>query len=196
MRRKTKRGNAILEFGFVITPLVLMLMGVVVVGLNLGRMVSVSQVARDAASMYVRGVDFSKAGNKDIIVRLAHGLGLTRDGGQGVVILSKVTWISEQQCEELEDGACNADRHVITQRILIGNASLRTSALGTPNPGLLDSLGQVRDYIKEPSAVANFPFAQLSRGEFAFVAEAYFVSPNLGLPGFQSGDGVYARAIF
>jgi hypothetical protein len=180
----------------VITPLVLMLMGVVVVGLNLGRMVSVSQVARDAASMYVRGVDFSKAGNKDIIVRLAHGLGLTRDGGQGVVILSKVTWISEQQCEELEDGACNADRHVITQRILIGNASLRTSALGTPNPGLLDSLGQVRDYIKEPSAVANFPFAQLSRGEFAFVAEAYFVSPNLGLPGFQSGDGVYARAIF
>lgn len=196
MRRKAERGNAILEFGFVVTPLVLLLMGVVVVGLNLGRMVSVSQVARDTASMYVRGVDFSKAGNQDIIVRLAQGLGLTRTGGPGVVMLSKVTWISQEQCEELDTGPCNGDRHVITQRIVIGNASLRTSSLGTPNPGLLDSLGQVRDYIQEPSAVANFPFAQLSRGEFAFVAEAYFSSPNLSLPGFQGGDGVYARAIF
>lgn len=195
-RKSRNRGNAVIEFALVITPLVLMLMGTVVVGLNLGRTVSVSQIARDAGSMYVRGVDFSKDGNKDIIVRLAQGLGMTRTGGQGVVILSKVTWVSEEQCMELNLNPCNANQHVITQRIIIGNASLRASSLGTPSAALLDSLGQVNNYMAERSAVANFPFVQLSRGEFAYVAEAYFRSPDLSLPGFHSGDGVYARAIF
>jgi hypothetical protein len=171
-------------------------MGVTVIGLSLGRFVQAAQVCRDTASMYVRGVDFSKGGNKDILVRLAHGFGMTRNGGNGVIILSKVTWISDQQCLEAELVPCNSNQHVITQRLVVGNQSLRQSKIGTPSVGLLDAIGQVNNYMQEGSAVAVFPFAQLGRGEFAYIAEAYFRSPNLDMAGFHPGTGVYVRAIF
>src|SRR5687768_18278725 len=97
-RKKSQGGNNVIEFALVGMPLVLLLLGVTSTGLALGRSVQVAQVCRDAASMYVRGVDFSKAGNQDVLVRLTHGLQMTRTGGEGVVILSKVTWIPESKC--------------------------------------------------------------------------------------------------
>jgi len=194
--RKSERGNSVLEFALVAMPLVTMLLGVVVVGLNLGRSVQCSQVCRDTGSMYVRGVDFSRDGNKDILVRMAQGLGITRTGGTGVIILSKVTWVPASQCTALSLSPCNSNRHVVTQRIVIGNQALRASALGTPNSGLIDSSGIVSNYMQEGSAVANLVGLQLSQNEFAYVAESYFSSPDYDLPGFQSGSGVYSRSIF
>ncbi len=139
--------------------------------------------------MNVRGVDFSRDGNKDVLDRLSQGLGMTRNGGDGVIMLSKVTWISQQTCNDLSLFPCNGDRHVVTQRIVIGNQSLRTSALGTPNAGLLDSKGLVRDYMIEVSAVATFPMMTLQEGQYAYVAETHFV-------GFMGGAPIYSRAIF
>lgn len=185
-----------LEFGLVITPLVVLLLGVTVVGLNLGRSIRGNQVARDAASMYVRGIDFSKEGSKDLLVRLADRLGMTRNGGRGVVIFSKVTWIPQSKCDALELDPCNGDRHVIVQRLVVGNAGLRQSALGTPDPSLLDSKGLVDNYLQEGSAVADLVGLTLHEGEYAYVAESYFQSPDFDMPGFQSGTGVYSRAIF
>lgn len=191
-----RAGNAMLEFGLVLTPLVLTLMGITVVGLTLARSIHVARVARDAGSMYVRGVDFSKDGNKNILVRLSVPLGLARTGGAGVVILSKVTWIPQSKCLALALSPCNGDQHVITQRITIGNPALRSSNLGTPSPACLDSEGLVINYLQEPSAVATFPFLQLREGEYAYVSEAYFPAPDLDFPGFQTGVGNYTRAIF
>lgn len=191
-----RAGNAILEFGLVLTPLVTLLMGVTVVGLALSRSIHVSRVVRDAGSMYVRGVDFSKDGNKNVLVRLAAPLGLARTGGTGVVILSKVTWIPQTTCIALSLSPCNGDQHVITQRITVGDPTLRASALGTPSPASLDSSGLVINYMQEPTAVATFPFLQLREGEYAYVSEAYFPAPDLDFPGFQTGVGNYSRAIF
>jgi hypothetical protein len=188
-RRKNQRGNNILEFALVAMPLVLLLLGVTTTGLGLGRSVQVAQICRDAASMYVRGVDFSRDGNKDVLVRLSQGLGMTRNGGDGLIILSKVTFIPQQTCTDLSLFPCNGDRHVITQRIVVGDPSLRASAVGTPNAGLLDSKGLVRDYIKEVSAVATFPMMTLQNGQYAYVAEVHFV-------GFMGGAPIYSRAIF
>ena len=58
-KNRKESGNVVLEFALVAMPTVFLLMGVVVVGLNLGRAVEVGQICRDADSMYVRGVDFS-----------------------------------------------------------------------------------------------------------------------------------------
>ncbi len=188
-RRKNQTGNNVLEFALVGMPLVLLLLGVTTTGLALGRSVQVAQVCRDAASMYVRGVDFSRPGNQDVLVRLTNGMGMTRTGGDGVIILSKVTWIPQSKCTELALNPCNGDSHVITQRIVIGNQAQRPSNLGTPNAGLLDSQGLVRDYMEEPSAVAVFPMMTLDEGQYAYVAETNF-------RGVFNSEFVYSKAIF
>jgi len=193
--RKRRRGTAVLETALLATPIVLLLLGVFAVGMNLGRAVHAGQVNRDAASMYVRGVDFSKNGSKDVLVRLAQGLGMTRDGGDGVVILSKVTWMPQSKCTALALNPCNADKHVITQRLTVGNPALRQSALGVPDSDIVDSMGLVENYMQEPSAVAVFPYMQLIEGEFTYVTESYFSSPDFALPGFST-SGVYNIAMY
>jgi TadE-like protein len=187
-----RRGVAVIELALVAFPLIFLLMGVVVVGLHLGRSVQITQVTRDTVSMYVRGVDFSKNPNKDLIVRLANGMGMTRTGGNGVMMLSRVTYIPDTMCVGVNP--CNKNKHVITQRLYIGNQSLRSSNLGTP--GGLDSLGNVSNYLQSASAVANFPYMQLSQGEYAYVVEGYFEAPSLTFPGFSNIKGVYSVAIF
>jgi hypothetical protein len=178
-----------------------MLFGTFVLGMNLTRGIQVTQVCRDSGHMYVRQVDFSQPGNQDMLVRLAQGLGLQRTGGNGVVILSKMTYIGDAQCTAagLVGAQCvNRYQHVIMQRIVIGNSAQRSSAYGTPNSGLLDASGNVQNYITETSARAvNFSNTlTLGPGELAYVSEAYFPSPDYDMPGFQTGTGVAARAIF
>lgn len=188
-RKQSQRGTNLIEFALVITPLTLLLLGVVTVGLSLGMSVRVAQICRDAASMYVRGVDFSRSGNKDVLVRLSQGYGMTQSGGDGVVILSRITWIPQARCTALNLNPCNGNRHVVTQRIVVGNASLRVSSLGSPNSSLLDDRGLVRNYMTEASAVAQFDMMTLDDGQYAYVAETFFKTP-------MTTTGVYSRAIF
>lgn len=193
-RRHSRKGSALVELAFVMFPSLVLLVWVIVVGLQLGHNVRAAQVTRDAASMYVRGVDFSKAGNKDILVRLASGMGMTRAGGQGVIILSRVTWIPAATCTAAGLEPCNADRHVITQQVVIGNTLLRASSLGTPAG--TDSLGLVANYMQDARAVAAFPYMQLAAGEYAYVAEGYFDAPQWRFPGFNNAAGAYSIALF
>lgn len=94
--RKRQRGNQVIEFALCSVLLVPLFLGTVVLGMRLGRSIQVTQVARDTAHMYARFVDFSKAGNQDLVVRIASGLKMTRTGGNGVVILSQVMRIGDQ----------------------------------------------------------------------------------------------------
>ena len=59
IRNRRRRGTAIIELGLIIFPLVILLFGVTIVGIQLGQSVRAAQITRDAASMYVRGIDFS-----------------------------------------------------------------------------------------------------------------------------------------
>jgi hypothetical protein len=191
--RRKRQGVAVVELSLIIFPLTVLLMGVIVIGISLGRAVQVAHVTRDAASMYVRGIDFSKDPNKDVVVRLSGGLGMTRTGGNGTVILSKVTFIPASRCVGIAD--CNSDKHVITQRLRIGNNSLRQSNYGTPVG--IDSTGLVTQYLTDDAAIVTGTFAPvLADGEFAYVAEGYFKNVNLNFPGFQDIPGVYSVAIF
>jgi hypothetical protein len=50
-RRRRQRGNELIEFALVATLLLPLLFGTVVVGLNLGRSIQVTQVSRDTGHM-------------------------------------------------------------------------------------------------------------------------------------------------
>jgi hypothetical protein len=194
--KNKEKGSQMLEFALVTLVLVPFLLGVVVIGLNLGRSVQVAQIGRDAGSMFVRGVDFSQTGNQDILIRLSQGLGMTRAGGTGVVILSKVTFIPSAACAGINP--CNSDQYVVTQRIVVGNATLRSSSFGPAGSVTLDSYGNVANYMIDANAVATAfgSVLTLNANEFAYVSETYFPSPSFDMPGFETGTGVYARAIF
>ena len=199
-RRRRQRGNELIEFALVATFLLPLLFGTVVVGLNLARSIQVTQVSRDSGHMYSRSVDFSDANNQRIIERLAQGLNIRITGGSGVVILSTVTFVGTAQCAAagLSGGACtNFNYPVITNRIVIGNASARPSAFGTPSPELIAADGDIANYLTNTSARADGFSAVLAMqpGDVAYVSEVFVTSTDYGLPGYET-TGVYCRTVF
>jgi Flp pilus assembly protein TadG len=195
MRQNRKRsGIAAIEFALVITPSLVLLFSVIVVGLQLSQQVRASQVVRDTGSMYGRGINFTQSINQQVVVRLAQGLGLQQTGGTAVVILSQVTWLPQATCTAASLNPCNGDSHVITQRLTIGNTSVSPGRLGSPTG--MDANGNVTNYMTNSTAVASFPFGQLTTGEIAYVTESYFQTPSFSLPGFSTSPGVYAMAIY
>lgn len=196
LRGRAQRGNAIVELGLLAMPMVVMLLGTMVVGLNLGRSIQAAQLNRDAGSMYVRGIDFTAEFNRNLLIRLGQGLGLAANGGRGVVYFSKITWMPQAKCTALSLNPCNSNRHVVMQRVVVGDPSLRASSVGTPASTLVGDQGNVTNYMTDATAVANFPWMQLAENEYAWVAETYFSSPDFDLPGYRTGSGVYNVSVY
>jgi hypothetical protein len=195
-RRERQSGTEFIEFALSALLLFPLMMGVVIIGLNLGRSIQVSQVCRDAGSMYVRGIDFSQAANKNQLVRLANGMGMTAAGGNGVVILSKVQFIPASACTGIPN--CNSNQYVVVQRLTIGNTSVTSSRLGPAGAISTDSSGNVANYMTDPKAVStNFSsIMTLAANEYAFVAETSFLSMDLSTVGGSASTGVYARSVY
>lgn len=199
--RRGQRGNAIIEFAFCAAFLTPLLLGTFTVGMNLGRNIQATQVARDAGHMYVRWVKFNLPENQDLVVRLAGGLGMTRNGGNGNVILSQVRVPQASECAApLTLAQCvNVGLPTISHRIVIGNAALRPSVFGTP-PNIANSEGYfaLNDVLTNPALQANGfgTVMTLATAETAFVSEAYFSSPDFDTPGSWTNTGVYARVVF
>lgn len=198
------RGSAVIEFALTLPILVSLVLGIFMMGLTVIRGISVVQVTRDTAQMFARGLDFSIVQNQDIVVRLAAGLGMTRTGGDGVVILSQIMYIGDEQCAAggfaVGDTRCtNRNWPVFLRRIVVGNASLRQSNFGTPNPSLINAQGYVANYLTDASTRA-VGFADLmpdmAPGQIAYLVEAYFWAPELTLASMRFGGGVYSRSIF
>jgi hypothetical protein len=195
-RRKRQSGTEMIEFALSVLVLFPLMMGMVVLGLNLGRSIQVAQVCRDAGSMYVRGIDFSQAANKNVLVRLANGMGMTANAGTGVVILSKVQYISAAACTGIP--GCNSDKYVVVQRLTIGGAAVTTSRLGPAGSITTDSSGNVNNFMTDANAVStNFTsIMTLAANEFAYIAEASFLSPDLTTLGGSASSGIYARSVY
>lgn len=188
-----------MEFAAVSVFLVPLLLGVVSFGLNLSRTLQVTQAIRDVGHMYCRWIDFSLVPNQDIAVRLTQGLGMTRTGGSGVLILSKVTYIVQADCDAkgLTAAQCtNVNQYVVANRIVIGNASFHSSAFGTPTA--LEANGDVKDYMKDSMARAtNFGTTLvLKSGEWAYVSEGFFNGISWAVPGYNVGNAINGRSIF
>jgi hypothetical protein len=200
-----RRGSAGIEFclsTFVWVPL---LIGLIVVGSSLIRAIQVTQIARDTGNMFAKGVDFSQGGNQDIVFRLANGLDFHRDSGEGVILLSTITFIGANECvaggRQANPTSCpNMNQSVVTRRIVFGNSAKHTSAFGTPRGGLADAQGYIASsaYLTDTSTRATGfgGLLSLDPGQLAYVAEMYQAAPDLNWGTYMSGSGVYARSIF
>lgn len=202
-RNERRKGNAIIEFALVITFLILLLFGTFSVGMTLTKSVQAGVVARDAGAMFMRYVDFSLTANKDLLVRLANGMGMTNNGGKGVVIMTQVMMIGTNECSAagLSNAMCpNYNRPVVIKRVTVGNTSLYTTNYGNPTPSIVQSDGSITttNYLNDASVRAdNFTSVMtLNGGEYAFVSEAYFQTPEIDLPGYMSNTYVYQRNVF
>ncbi len=215
LRRSSRRGNTIIEFGLVAIFLVPLFLGTINLGLSLGYNLQVAQIARDAGHMYVRQLDFSLDASKEVVVRMALGMGMTKTGGNGIVILTKVMYIGDDQCLAggLAQGSCpNWGRAVIVQRHTIGDSSLKTSTIGTPPAGLVltgpDAVSGLKmgdilpaNYLTQGSlitAATETLLPGMLAGETAYIVESYFKTPDWSLKQSytQTAEGVYARAVF
>src|SRR2546423_8341754 len=186
--RRWTSGNTLVEFALVITLAIPLLLYTFQLGMNLSRSIQVRTVNRDAGSMFVRNIDFSLPVNQQILVRIAQGLGITLNGGYGVVMLSQVMYVGDHECQAggfLANGvSCpNYHKYVFTKRFVIGNAALRVSSFGTPTSTLLLSDGSIpmNKYLTDLTCVAAgfATLLTLAGGEFAYVSETYFLHISL-----------------
>lgn len=194
-----------MEFSFSTLFWVPLLLGTMVLGLNLSRSIRVTQLCRDGGHMYAYGVDFSQTGNTNLLLRLANGLNITAAGGNGVIIFSTITYIAASDCTAggltANSSQCpNLNYMVITKRLVIGNSALKASAFGTPKAGDADSSGSIpsskflTDTTTRATGFSNL--ITIASGQYAYVSEAYFSSPDYDWSGFLTGTGVAARNIF
>jgi hypothetical protein len=191
------------EFALCMSFLTPLLLGTYNVGMNLGRNLQVTQLARNAGHMYVRWVDFSQPSAQDIVVRMATGLNMARTSGDVTVVLTKITVPAEADCTAngLSASACvNRDIPVIIHRIQFGHAALRSSTHGTPPAGLVGSDGSITaaNYLTQTSVRAQnwTNVLTLNPGEVAFLSEVYARSPSWQTGVAPNQEGVYARAIY
>jgi hypothetical protein len=201
--RKTEKGSAIVEFAFVAPFLCLLLLGTVSVGMTLTKSLQAGVVSRDCGLMFMRQVDFTLEQNKRLAVKLASGMGMTTTGGDGAVVLTELLRIGADDCAAggLSLAACsNFDQVVAVKRVTIGNASLFLSSFGTPSTSLIGPTGDiaVSNYLTNVSVRAPnlSSLMTLGAGERAFASEAYFLTPEINLPGYRSNTYVYQRNIF
>lgn len=139
--------------------------GTAVIGFDLIRAMQVTQLCRDAGHMYSAGTDFSQPGAQTLLVSLAGTIDLS-SSGNGAVILSTVTYVTDADCENanLQSNCPNKNNYVFTRQVVVGNSTGLNfaSAFGTPSTGIKDSSGSIAAayYLTDPTAVANNFYSQ------------------------------------
>jgi len=223
MRGTGFRGAACIEFAFITMLLVPLLLGTGAAGINMITTLQTIQLARDAGHMYARGLDFSQPGNQTSLANVGSTLGLstTLGSGSAVVILSKLTYVDDAACTAAgavdshgnPSGCTNLGKWVFTQRLEIGNSSVRTSNIGSPltsgptgvtveSPSGNISLS---DYVTKAGAVATFnsinPYSDvngnvsgLPSGQMLYIAEA--AATAFSMPPFIGPPATYSYGLF
>ncbi len=204
--RRGERGSTAIEFALVMIVLVPMFFGTIVMGITIGRAEEAVQVTRDVGHMYGEGVDFTSTDAQQLVQKLATGFDLTTGTGNTVLILSHITTVFAADCTAASVSPCtNQGQGVFTQRLYLGNTSLKASAFGTPPASYLNASGDITasNYLSQSSLVANGWTSVLTQndGDVAYVLEGYFQMPDLsflssGYSATSASGGLYARAIF
>jgi hypothetical protein len=223
MRRTGLRGSACIEFAFITMVLVPLLLGTGAAGINMILTLQTIQIARDGGHMYASGLDFSQPGNQTILGNLGSTLGLSTTAGSGsaVVILSKLTYVDNAACAAAgavdshgnPSGCTNLGKWVFTQRLEIGNSSVRTSNMGSPLTSgptgvtVNSTTGNISlsDYVTKAGAVATFssinPYSVvngnvsgLPSGQVLYVAET--AATAFSMPPFIGPHATYSYGLF
>ncbi|MBI4902312.1 MAG: pilus assembly protein [Acidobacteria bacterium] len=207
-RRRRQGGSTITEFAVVFPFMVAAFFGSVGMGVTMIRYMQAVQVCRDLAHMYADGVDFTQTMNKNIAVKLAEGTGMTTNGGNGVVVFSKVLTVFESDCDAAGLSTCgNENQAVVFNRQTVGNTALLSSQFASPSPSsIMDAEGDISaaNYLNANSSV-RAPLlttlltaagtAQL-QGDVANITELYFLYPDISFLGGSTPAGVYMRFVY
>jgi hypothetical protein len=208
--RRKQRGASVVEFTLSLTVLVPLLIGTLVFGFRMVRTQQMDQLTRDLAHMYSRGVDFDSSGASGEAVTLAGQFGLT-SSGSSVVIFSTIQIETAAACQAATGSTTcpNLNKPVFSEQIAIGNATVNSSAFGTPTSiGTLPATSGVSncyntevgasDQASSSWAVANNfnNVLALTSGEVAYMAEMFNNTTGLSVSGLTGAPQVYSRAIF
>ncbi|HUA21292.1 MAG TPA: hypothetical protein VMB25_21245 [Bryobacteraceae bacterium] len=171
-RKKSRRGQEIIEFGLVAVLYVPLLTGGFVVGMNLIRSIECNQTCRDLTDMFIHGADFSTYQYQQLAQKLAGGLNLqigssfsgneqsnTGNSGNGLVTVTEIMYVgttSGAQCQSVAPATCtNANSFVYLSQVQFGNSSLANSntvTLGTCPSAVMNSAGIVQNPITASQA--------------------------------------------
>jgi Flp pilus assembly protein TadG len=207
------------EFCLLVPVIVPLILGTMWLGSTMVRGQQVTQMARDLASMYSRGVNFSSTGGSTssaILTDITQQLGALTTSGTGVVIFSTLTYVGNSVCASAgstygslsplsHTAKCsNYGKFVFTQQYTQGNTSLLTSKFGTAPTDEMDANFNIPSsyYVTSATYVSTFNLLPAPKelgqdgyqsGQPVYVVETYF--SGTGQKGYASG-GDYAYAVF
>jgi hypothetical protein len=195
-RHLRQRGTATVEFALCVGLFwIPLFFGASQFGLELIQAIQVTEVCRDAGHMYAYGINFSQTSNRYLLASFGPNLKVDAAGvgGTSVVILSTVKYIDVLGCQAggYVSTCPNIGQIVFTNRVVVGNPSIHTSAFGTPTT---DSTGTgnvpqgtpgTHGYLDLSNALVTatpFPIS-LATGstgqQTAFISEMYSQSQSL-----------------
>jgi hypothetical protein len=223
--RKAEAGNTILEFAIIMVILVPMFTGAFTIGMALTKAIQVSNTTRDGAVLMVRsltdpnsGLDLSLTRNQRIIVRAANGLGLASDAqedpnpnGTAVVILSKVVLVGPTECSLAgltphgtspfwDTGNCpNYGSYVFEYRVVIGNGTRWSSAIGSPGgtiatDGTISATDIASNASDRATTFSSVTGMTLTSSTFALISEMYTDVSYLNFFSILKNPVIYARS--
>jgi len=222
--KTNERGQALLEFVLSLSFLIPLMLGVWVFGFRLVESQQMTEITRDLAHMYSKGIDFScqqcsatQTGPDGDAQTLASGFNLTSTG-TSVVILSEIQIETPALCTAaVGSGTCgNKNLAVFMQQIAIGNLNDGSSSFGTPTSGgtlttataLNSGLGYYTNVSATNQATASWAqvnssfnssvlnLSSVGAGTIAYMVEMVNKTPTLSVPGMTGSPQVYARSIF
>lgn len=202
-RKPTIRGGSMVEFSMLIPIWLPLLIGTQWIGSSMVRGQQVTQMARDLASMYSRGVNFSTTGStasNATLDQITQQLGTMTPTGTGVVIFSTITYAGNSFCfgagsptygslsgtTYSHTGSCsNYGDFVFTQQYTQGNTSLLASNFGKPLSADMDANFDI-------SAVSSVTHSG-DKSSFNLISP---VPQENGQDGYQSGQPIYVVEVF
>jgi hypothetical protein len=198
MKRCNSRGQTIIEFLFVLLWAVPFLLITIALGINLIEGLEVMQLARDAASMYARKVDFTQPSTQAVLDDVGNGLNLVSGNAttsKAVVVMSELTYMDVNACNAAVAAKCvcsNHDQWVFAQYLVLPSgsdiASKSTYAVGDPS-SIAGTDGTIpmcdsktfKSYSNSPAAQAKANFSDLGITPYGVVTVDYGVPSGLGV---------------
>jgi hypothetical protein len=188
-RKPNNWGGSMVEFTMLIPIWLPLLIGTQWLGSSMVRGQQTIQMARDLASMYSRGVNFSTVGStasNATLNQITQQLGALTANGTGRVIFSTITWVGNALCPA--HNCTNYHHFVFTQQYTQGNTGLVTSNFGTPT-GTTDASLNLTDYVTNANDQSSFNLITpvpaetgsdgYQAGQPIYVVEVYFQSTGL-----------------
>ncbi len=206
-RSATSGGNTILEFAIVMTFLLPMFAGAFSMGMAMAKGIQAADVSRDAVILMVEsvtdpdsGLNLANAPNQQILIRAADGLGMNTGAsnytpnasGNGVVILTQVTMVGQNECINgvipaptgappfTTSNCANLGQYVYSYRVVIGNGTRWSSKLGSPNSnvtinsnGTISANTMATNTNDQATTFATVTGMTLTSSTFALVAETF-----------------------